>query len=257
MVAELRKTGIAEDIRQAFVVSRYELIKYFSGLKMLIYGVIVAAVLILLAVSQIIFMKNSTYQEITSTYVSFVSMLALLGATLFASTSLTSEFEERTALVLFTKPIRRSSIFLGKFLTSFMINAVIMAVYYIAVAILSSVLSGKVSPHLLESYGYLVMYIFAVTGIAVMFSSLMKKSSSSAVLTFIFLMLGPSLILSILMIAQGGSAEDYWYFINSAESAISSCINQSVDVAKTVGTLFAWGIIPIIIAYLRFNRREL
>ncbi len=257
MVAELRKTGVAEDIRQAFVVSRYEQIKYFSGLKMLIYGVIVAAVLILLAVSQIIFMRDSTHEQITSLYVGFTALLALLGATLFASTTLSSEFEERTALILFTKPIRKSSIFLGKFLTSFMINVVIMAVYYIAVAILSLVLSGEVSPHLFESYGYLVMYIFAVTGIAMMFSSLMKRSSSAAVLTFIFLLLGPTLILSILMMAQGGNVNDYWYFIDSAKSAITNCISESVDVTKTVGTLFVWGIIPIIIAFLRFNRREL
>jgi ABC-2 type transport system permease protein len=259
MAAYLRKTGVAEDIRQAFVVSRYEQIKHFSGLKMLIYGVIVAAVLILLAVSQILFMKDSTHQEITSTYVSFTATLALLGATLFASTTLSSEFEERTALILFTKPIKKSSIFLGKFVTSFMINVVIMALYYIVVAILSLVLSGEVSPRLLESYGYLVMYIFAVTGIAMMFSSLMKRSSSAAVLTFIFLLLGPSLILSVLMIAQGNmNTDDYWYFIDSARSAISyAVLDKSVDAAKVVGTLFVWGIIPTIIAFFRFNRREL
>ncbi len=253
----LRKSGIFEDIRQASVVSKYEQIKHITGFKMLIYGVIVVATLALIAVSQILFLKDSTHETVASLYIDFASTLVLLGATLFASTTLTSEFEERTALILFTKPVKKSSIFIGKFVTSFMINVAIMAAYYIIVAVLSLVLCGEVSPHLLESYGYLVMYIFAVTGIAMMFSAFMKKSSSAAILTFIFLMLGPTLILSVLLIAQGATdSSGFWYFIDVAKAAISTCISAPVESGKVVGTLFVWGIIPTILAYIRFNKRE-
>lgn len=127
----LCKTGIMEDLRQALIVSRYEALKFLSGYKLLIFGIIMITSLLLLSIANIIFMDDPTVNSVYSSFISFVSLLALLGATLFTSTTLSSEFEERTALVLFTKPIKKSSIFLGNILIAFALNVVIFAIYYV------------------------------------------------------------------------------------------------------------------------------
>ena len=206
----LCKTGIMEDLRQALIVSRYEALKFLSGYKLLIFGIIMITSLLLLSIANIIFMDNPTVNSVYSSFISFVSLLALLGATLFTSTTLSSEFEERTALVLFTKPIKKSSIFLGKILIAFALNVAIFAIYYIVTTLVGLIITHDISIDLLASFGYLVTYIFTLTGIAVMFSSLMKKSSSASILTFVFVLLVPSLILAVIMLAQDNmNVNDY------------------------------------------------
>ena len=141
----LCKTGIMEDLRQALIVSRYEALKFLSGYKLLIFGIIMVASLLLLSIANIIFMDDPTVNSVYSSFISFVSLLALLGATLFTSTTLSSEFEERTALVLFTKPIKKSSIFLGKILIAFALNVAIFAIYYIVTTLVGLIITHDIS----------------------------------------------------------------------------------------------------------------
>jgi len=257
----LCKKGVFEDLRQASIVSRYELLKYFSGYKLLIFGIIVAVALVLMTVTCLIFQKDSSVNEIYSTYISFVALLALLGVALFTSPTICSEFEERTALVLFTKPIKKSTIFLGKIVIGFALNIIVFAIYYLVTMLVGLVITGNVSMDLWASFGYLVAYIFALTGIAVMFSSLMKKSSSASILTFIFVLFVPSLILSVIMLAQNNmNVGDYWYFIDSASTAITYSVSATQTVSnglRAVVVMLVWGLIPMIIGYLRFAKREL
>ena len=257
----LCKKGIFEDIRQACIVSRYELLKYFSGYKLLIFGIIVIAALVLLTLTSLIFQKDPSVNDIYTNYVSFVALLALLGAALFTSTTICSEFEERTALVLFTKPIKKSTIFFGKIAIAFVLNVVIFVIYYLVTMLVGLIVTGNVSADLLASFGYLVAYVFALTGIAVMFSSLMKRSSSASILTFIFILLVPSLILSVIMLAQNNmNITDYWYFLDSASTAITYSVSATQTVSdglRAVGVMLVWGLIPMIIGYLRFVKREL
>lgn len=256
----LCKKGIFEDIRQASIVSRFEVLKYLSGYKLLIFGIIVIATLALTTVALIIFPGDEGVNKgVYAVYLSFITLLALLGATLFTSTTLCSEFEERTALVLFTKPIKKSSIFLGKVFIAFVLNVVIFAVFYLIVVVMGLILKGDFTTDILTSFGYLVAYVFAVTGIAVMFSSLMKRSSSASILTFIFVLLVPNLILSVIMISQGAKdVSGYWYFLDVAASSITTSVSGTVSNGlRDVIVMLIWGLIPMIVGYLRFSRREL
>ncbi len=255
----LCKKGIFEDLRQASIVSRYELLKYFSGYKLLIFAIIVAVALLLVTVTCFIFQDGSSVNGIYSAYISVVMLLALLGVALFTSPTICSEFEDRTALVLFTKPIKKSTIFLGKIVIGFALNIVMFAIYYLVAMLVGLVITGDVSMNLWTSFGYLVAYIFALTGIAVMFSSLMKRSSSASILTFIFVLFVPSLVLVVVALSQGATDNaGYWYFLDVAASSISSSISGTVaNGLRDVLTMIVWGLIPMIIGYLRFAKREL
>ncbi len=257
----LCKKGVFEDLRQASIVSRYEMLKYLSGYKLLIFGIIVIVTLALITVASVLFPNGDSDvgNGVYATYLSFVTLLALLGATLFTSTTICSEFEGRTALILFTKPIKKSSIFLGKVFMSFILNVAIFVVYYVVVILMGLVLKGDINVNILASFGYLVAYIFAMTGIAIMFSSLMKRSSSASILTFIFVLLVPSLILSVVVLSQGSTdTSGYWYFLDVAASSITKSVTGTVSNGlRDVLTMIVWGLVPMIIGYLRFTRREL
>lgn len=116
-----------------------------------------------------------TTTTLSSYYASFVVILVLLFATLFSSTSLVSEFEERTALILFTRPIKKSSILLGKLMASMVVGIIAVGIYYLVTAIISFIVAGGVASDLFVSFGLAVLYLFCMSGIALLISSVMKK----------------------------------------------------------------------------------
>ena len=64
----LCKTGIMEDLRQALIVSRYEALKFLSGYKLLIFGIIMITSLLLLSIANIIFMDDPTVNSVYSSF---------------------------------------------------------------------------------------------------------------------------------------------------------------------------------------------
>ena len=249
-----------DDLRQAFIVSKYEVMKFISGKKILIFGILEALVLGLLAVVMFFFSNGeiSTRGGLGS-YISFITLLMLVGATLFSSVTLVSEFEERTSLMLFTKPIRKSSIFIGKFLAAYFLNLFFVIIYYIVSAILVAIKTGGSDISLLPSLGYCAAYIFALTGIAILFSALMKKSSSASILTFVFILLVPSIITMVVVLATGSSdLSSYWYILDMASTSITYVIDGTVENGvRDFFVMILWGLIPMIAAYFIFRRREI
>ena len=248
-----------DDLRQAMIVSKYEVMKFISGKKIYIFAILEALVLGLLAVVMFFFSNGEiSTKGGLATYISFISLLMLVGATLFSSVTLVSEFEERTSFMLFTKPIRKSSIFIGKFLAAYVLNLLFVIAYYILSAILVAIKTGGSAVELLASLGYCAAYIFALTGIAILFSALMKKSSSASILTFVFILLVPSIVVSIVAIATGSmDVSSYWYILDVAEASVPNAISDSVENgARDFFVMILWGLIPAIGAYVLFKRRE-
>ena len=174
------------------------------------------------------------------------------------SVTLVSEFEERTSLMLFTKPIRKSSIFLGKFLAAYFLNLAFVIFYYIVAAIVVAIKTGGFTANIFPSMGYCALYIFSLTGIATVFSAMMKKSSSASILTFVFILLVPGIIEVIILAAtaSGGSIET-WYILNDASNAVINSLTGPVaNGLRDALVMIAWGLIPAVAAYFLFRKRE-
>ena len=250
-----RNIDLKDDIRQAFIVMRYEFMKFVSGKKIFIYA---AINLIILAIVAAIFFTssgNTTTEGMMGDFISFLSLILLIGVTLFASVTLVSEFEERTSLLLFTKPIRKGSIFAGKFLAAYLLCFAIVIVYYVASAIITSIETGGFTSKMFPSLGYCALDLFALTGIAMMFSALMKKSSSASILTFVFILLVPAIIQVVVSVTAD---LDPWFMLNYAEAAVMNSISgySSYDGPRDAAVMFIWGLIPLIASYFLFRGRQ-
>lgn len=255
-----------DDFRQAFIVAKYEIMKFMSGKKILIFGIINVLVLALMTVLILAFDIDGSSLGVSNDifvielYLSVSSYLMLFGATLFSASSLVAEFEERTALMLFTKPIRKGSIFMGKLMAAYILNLAFLVMYYVVTIIVILAKYGTFTSDMFVSIGYCAMYIFALTGIAMLFSALMKKSSSAAILTFLFILLVPSIIAIVIQLAtisSGGDTPDMWYILNSASGAVTTCLEGPVENgARDALVMFLWGLVPAIGAYFLFRRRE-
>ena len=255
-VLSKRNVDFKDDLRQAFIVAKYEIMKFLSGKKIFIFGAIVIGTLAILGIVMFVWGNNDIKtEEGVYNFVSFSELLFLIGATLFSSVTLVSEFEERTALMLFTKPIRKGSIFGGKFIAAFVLNVAFMAVYFMVSAILVAIKTGGFTANVFVSMGYCIIYIFALTGIAMLFSALMKKSSSASILTFVFLLLIPDIV--SIVIALAADTTDVWYMIGNASLTIPYSINGPVENGlREALVMLVWGIVPLLGSYFLFRKRE-
>ncbi|MDR1690844.1 MAG: ABC transporter permease [Candidatus Methanoplasma sp.] len=267
-----------DDLRQSYVVAKNEIRKFIRGKRFTLYVVLIAIVFALTTALPYVFGGNigETPGDVIASYVSFVNLLIILAATLFAAVTIVSEFEERTALILFTRPIKKTSIFIGKIVGCIVLETVMIALFYAGIAVVSLIAAGGVSAGLLTSLGLAILFTIAASGIAMFFSSIMKKGSTSAILTFVFLLIIVSVISGAISIST-----DPWFMVDQASGTIASCIPEFLemtremmissglltpeqaatliaapDLFKASVAMVAWGAASLILSWLAFIRRE-
>ena len=208
----------SESARQSFVVMKNEIKKFFSGKRMLVFAIILAAIIFIIAVTP--YMVGNTAKPFM--FVSVASLVVLMASTLFASISIVSEYEERTALIVFTRPIRKTSIFIGKMLACFVVTIGFTLLYYIVAIIVGLLVEHEFNPDMMVSFGMACAYAFATTGIAMLVSSVLKKASTASIITFVIL----AVIFLALSIVLGATDVDTSWLLSTAADSIQ---NSSSD----------------------------
>lgn len=249
---------VLDDFRQAFIVMKNEITKYARGKKLIIFAALTALILAVVTAALTIWGDGlgDNSNNLSYLYIMIMSLLVLVAITLFASTALVSEFEERTALILFTKPIRKWSIFLGKFLASLIVTVGFVLIYYAVVIILCLIGPGYVDGAIFVSLGLSVCYTFGCAGIGFLISSVMKKSSTSSILTFFTLALLLNMVLSVIMIAA--HIEDPWFVLTYAANDILYVLDpmQTAHAARAAAVMIVWGVSSALVSYFLFRKRD-
>ena len=210
-----------ESARQALVVMKNEIKKYFSGKRMLVFLVLLAIIVFVIVVAP--YMFGSETDPVY--FLMMSSLVVLMASTLFASISIVSEYEERTALIVFTRPIRKTSIFAGKALACIVLTIAFTALYYVIAMIVSLVVNGSISGDMLVSFGLACAYAFGTIGIAMFVSSIMKKGSTSTIITFVILAV---IITALSMVLNAANVNSTWMIDQAAES-IMECSEEYRD----------------------------
>ena len=141
-----------------------------------------------------------------------------------------SEYEERTALIIFTRPIRKVSIFGGKFMAAFLVNVAFTGLYYLVTAVVSLIVAHGIDPDLYTSFGLAVAFAFAVSGIAIFFSSFVKKASVATIFTFVT----PLIVFPVVsMVIQMADMNVSW-MLDQAAAAIANCSEAVRDMTNSV-----------------------
>ena len=172
--------------RQIATVTKYELLKYLHGRRLL------AIVLLTIIVSAIFLIVppaiGSQYpkdpKEFTINILSFLSILSILSATFFGADAIVSEYESKTGYFLFPNPIRKTAIFLGKFIASALVSVGAIGLYYVIAVVSVRFIDGSIPANTGLSFAYSLVYLFTILAIAYLFSAVMRSSVYSLVLTF-------------------------------------------------------------------------
>lgn len=221
---------VTESVRQSYVVMKNEIRKFFSGKRMLVFLALMGAILAILTLGPYLVggSLSDNVGTVTSSYLTMSSFVVLMGATLFASICIVSEYEERTALIIFTRPIRKISIFTGKALASLAVTIGFVALYYLITALVSLIAAGGVDPDLPVSFGMACMYAFAATGVAMLVSCVLKKASTATIITFVLLL---AVMPAFSMVLSMAGADASW-MMDQAGAAITNCSDSYRDMTN-------------------------
>ena len=252
----MAEDSFSDNLRQTGVIMKYEIRKYFRGKKIMLFSALLVLVLVFLTVTPYISGEgmSSDPAEVWYSYMSWVQFIVLLLATLFVSGAIVSEFEDRTALILLTKPVRRWSVFLGKVAAALAVGSAFVLVFYAATAAVSLAATGSVASSMLTSLGLALAYTAGTAGVAVLISSAASKFSVAAILTFAALLMVSILISHVLSEAS----IDPWFMLDVAGGHINDCLRvDGLRVWRDAAVMLVWGLTAGAAGYLVFRRREM
>ena len=183
--------GMGDDLRQVGVVTKYEILKHTRSKRMLVFSGIAVLLFILITVLNFVFDGKlpSDPDEFMMGYVGTVSLLVILGVSLFCASAIASEFEERTALLMFPRPIKKTSFFTGKVLACYAVCGGIIVAYYAVCMLLCLINTVSLNMSAFASLGYALPFMLGAGGFAFLISSVSGRGAIAVVITIATLLL--------------------------------------------------------------------
>jgi len=195
---------LPSDLQQVMTVAKYDVLKHLRS-KRLLGLLVLEGLLLALTFGLPIALGADAAEDPTdyiSAFIGWVDILIVLGATMFAGDAIVSEFQSRTGYLLFPNPVKRSTIFVGKYLSTLGIIVLMLVVYYGIAALLTFAMTGGGT--VLAAYSMLFAFVYGAAAAALGFliSSIFKGSTGSLILTFFTLLMILPLIAQLLPIGE-------------------------------------------------------
>ncbi len=196
-----KKSKVPSSFSQMGSIVKFELLNYFRARRF--YVLLSITVLISLLITAVVayYRPVSYLNTQLDFYASWwgaadgIPLIIILSGIFFGGDAISGEFQNKTGYFLIPNPIRRSTIYVGKWLAALIASASIVAVYA-AITIANGIYYfGTNLPYQFgESFLFALLYLISVLGFTFFFSSLFKSSSISILMTallflFIFTLL--------------------------------------------------------------------
>ncbi len=268
---------IPSDLNQAITVARYEILKYLRGKKLLIVLSIIALIFALfLAVPPAFghdYPTDST--DFAMQFLSFGGLVVVLCATFFGSDALVSEFQQRTAFLVFPNPVKRGVILAGKFLASLAASAFVIGIFYLLIVLTVGIIDRDVPSALAPSLALALVYMVAAVSVAYFLSAYLKSTVSSSILTFFLFFLILPFTEGILTFAGvkpwfslSFAGETVTYIMQNpypTDSSITVPMGHSgmqimqyyPVISVSLAVMAAYAAFSLFLAHWRFNNRDL
>ncbi|MEM4264988.1 MAG: ABC transporter permease [Thermoplasmata archaeon] len=216
--------------------------------------------------------KRST-NGFTENFLQFGSILVIICSIFFGADSIVSEYQNRTAYLIFPNPMRREVLFAGKMMASFAASLLMVSIFYLAILVLSYTTLGESAKYLYLSFLYASMFLLGCLGLAYFISSVMKGSTGAIILTFFILTMISQIIIGVGSLA----GVKMWFMLTFAGDTIVESINADnypvdssyefggfgtiynfyPDLGTSVVVMLAYFIAFSLISVMLFKRKQL
>lgn len=219
---------LPDSVGHTFIIAKYELLNYFRTRRfyiLLAIGIIISALLTALVgyyrPHGLLATPLAFYSAWWGGAINFVAILAGI---FFGGDAISGEFQNKTGYFVVGHPIRRVSIYAGKWIAA-LVAAVIVFIVYTGIAVANGVyyFGPTVPDQLFEAIGLGLLYLVAVLAFTFLFSSLFKSSAMSILVTAILLLFGFSLIETLLSTFTG---VEPWFIITYGGAIVGNSLTD-------------------------------
>jgi len=233
---------------QIGIIAKYNFLNYFRARRfyvmlaiILIIGGLVTGLVAYYGVSS--FGGSSSLGFYGAGWGSFATFVIILSAVFFGGDAISGEFQNRTGYFLVPNPIRKSAVYVGKYLAAIAASSLVLGTY--AIIMIANGLyyfPGSFPWEFAQSIMFAWVYLIAVMSLAFAFSSLFKSTSISILMTVILLLFVFNIVDTVVFIVAG---YEPWYSIVYGAGIISDILQVPYPVhipQRGVGGRFAGGL---------------
>src|SRR6266581_497099 len=236
-VPDLKRRLLPSSVSQIGTITKYELINYFRSRRffvLLIIGLIISALLTAL----VGYYRPSSFLSSPLNFYSFwwagsITFVIILSGIFYGGDAISGEFQNKTGYFLVANPLRRSAIYIGKWLGA-LTASVIMLAAFTAIAIGNGVyyFGPSIPYQLWVSVLFGLLYLIAVLGFTFFFSSLFKSSSISILVTAILFLFAFMLIQSLV---EALVKIEPWFLITYGAQIVTNTLVDPYPTTSTQG----------------------
>jgi ABC-2 type transport system permease protein len=216
----IRIESLNNDIFETYLSVKFELVKHLKRRRL----PIVAA---LAVIAPLIFYVKvpDTAGVFAATVLSFLNILIIISAAMFAGDAVCGEFEKKTSLLLFPTPQRRSAIFAGKYVAALLATFLVVILYYLVMTLQIGQLYGwgQIPTELAKSFLTALIYSFSAVSVVFLFSAILKRSISSTIVGFLFLLMILPIVATVLMRVD----QEPWFIVTYSANLIRDVLGVS------------------------------
>ena len=267
---------LPSSISQVGTETKYELVNYFRSRRffvLLVIGVIISALLtVLVGYYRPADFMSSSLKFYYNWFGGSVTFIIILSGIFYGGDAISGEFQNKTGYFLVANPLRRSAIYIGKWLGALIASMIMLAVFT-AIAIGNGVYYFGLSiPYQLwVSVLFGLLYLIAVLGFTFFFSSLFKSSSISILVTAILFLFAFMLIQTLV---EGLVKIEPWFLITYGAQIITNTLidpypttstqgfgpnvftSYATTIPEGIAILSAYFLVTAVLGLLIFERRE-
>ena len=227
---------VPSSLTQVGLQTKYEFLNYFRSRRFFILLAIGVIIAILLTAIVGHYRPASFMASSLSFYSSWWGMTAtfvvILSGIFFGGDAISAEFQNKTGYYLVPNPIRRSSIYVGKWVAAFIASSIILAIFAaITIANGAFYFGANIPYQFAESMAFSWVYLIAVLGFTFMFSSLFKSTSYSILVTAILFLFAFTVIQDLISsLAQ----IEPWFILTYGASIIGDVMTVPYPAHKVI-----------------------
>ncbi len=272
----MKKRVLPSSVSQVGTITKYELVNYFRSRRffvLLIIGLIISALLTaLVGYYRPSSFLSSALNFYSTWWAGTITFVIILSGIFYGGDAISGEFQNKTGYFLVANPLRRSSIYIGKWLGALTASIVMLGVFA-AITIGNGIyyFGLNIPNQLWESLLFAVLYLIAVLGFTFFFSSLFKSTSMSILVTAILFLFAFNLIQ---MLVERLVKIEAWFMITYGAQIITNVLTDpypttttqgfgrdaftsyAVTIPEGVAILLAYFVVTAVLGLLLFERRE-
>ena len=206
------------EISQLWIVTRYEFLKHLRRKRLyVILGITLIAELAVLIILPLLMDGYPDNVLVMAAMLTVGPSLATIGAVFFAGDAIAGEFESKTGFILFTNPVKRTTLVMGKYLASCAAVIILIVFGYAIMCVSLLAIYGEIPVETAKSFGLCLLFGGSVLSVTFFFSAISKGAMGATVITLVFIMVICGIVESVLMMA----GEPYWFILSAGGDSVT------------------------------------